>query len=237
MEADHPDGQELESTAEMPLLPVFAAASGADRLAVTDSWRILPTVGDEQRDPRERTVPGYDRRALEQQVRDLERQLRAGGERLAALTSELELRDAQLRELDGQLSLLREELLQSRAMVEQLLARSPEPAAAAAAEGPKATARQRLLVRTANGSDIVHLLARRTTVGRTADNDLRLQAHYMSRHHAVLLLAGTDTVLEDLHSTNGTFVNGEQITRRILRDGDAVTFGKMSYRFVIKPLV
>jgi hypothetical protein len=237
-EADPPDGLELETTAEMPLLPGYAASSGADRLAATDSWRVLPQVGDEPLDLRERTVPGYDRRALEQQVRDLERRLRAGDERLAALTSELELRDTQLRQLDGQLSGLREELLQARARVEQLLARAPEPAAAvAAAEGPKETARQRLLVSTASGSDIVHLLARRTTVGRTPDNDLRVEAHYVSRHHAVLLLAGTDTVLEDLHSTNGTFVNGELITRRTLRDGDVVTFGKMIYRFVVKPLV
>jgi hypothetical protein len=234
-EPDLPDGLELESTAKMPQLPAYAALSEPDRLAGTDSWRILPPLADEQIGPGDRTVPRHERRALEQQVQELERQLRARDARLAAVQSELELRDAQLRELDGQLSRLREELLQSRAMVEQLLSRATERTAAAAA-APRESAR-RLLVRSEGGNAIVHLLARRTTVGRTPDNDLRVEAQYVSRHHAVLLLAGTDTVLEDLHSTNGTYVNGEQITRRILREGDLVVFGKMQYRFVIKPLV
>jgi pSer/pThr/pTyr-binding forkhead associated (FHA) protein len=94
---------------------------------------------------------------------------------------------------------------------------------------------QRLLVRTEGANGIVHVLGRRTTVGRTPDNDLRVEAGFVSRHHAALLLSGADTVVEDLHSTNGTFVNGEQIARRTLREGDVVAFGKIQYRFVIKP--
>jgi hypothetical protein len=236
-ETNPPGWLELERTAEMPALQGRAAASGTDRLSTTDAWHIVPPLGDEQIGPTELTVPEYDRRGLERQVRTLEQPLRAQDARLAALQGELEQREAQLRGLEGQLSGLREELLQSRALLEQWQARAAgRPAQIPAPpDRPDEALPQRLLVRTEGASGIVQVLARRTTVGRTPDNDLRVEADFVSRHHAVLLLAGADTVLEDLHSTNGTFVNGEPVVRRTLREGDLVGFGKIQYRFVIKP--
>jgi hypothetical protein len=230
-EPNTPGGLELESTAELPTLPGDAAQSGPNRLQDTDSWRIEPALGDERIGPHELTAPEFDRRSLEQQVGALERQLAARDGWITALEGELEQRELRLRELEGQISRLEEQRLQSRAL----------PAAAPAATVPAAPVRpdqpplQRLLVRTKGARGIVHVLDRRTTVGRTPDNDVRVEAEYVSRHHAVLLLAGSETVLEDLHSTNGTFVNGEQIARRTLREGDLVAFGKIMYRFVIKP--
>jgi uncharacterized coiled-coil protein SlyX len=236
-ESNPPGWVELECTAEMPTLPGNAALSGPDRLSATDSWRIVPPLGDERIDPIEQTVPEYDRRGLEQQVHALEQQLGARDGRLAALENELGQRREQIHELEGQLAALREELLQSRAQLEQLQARDAARPAAPTATPSRADemSAQRLLVRTEGASGIVHVLTRRTTVGRTPDNDLRVEADFVSRHHAVLLLAGSDTVLEDLHSTNGTYVNGEPIARRTLREGDLVGFGKIQYRFVIKP--
>ena len=81
----------------------------------------------------------------------------------------------------------------------------------------------------------MQLLGRRTTIGRTPDNDLRIDAEFISRHHAVVLLYGTKTVIEDLSSTNGTFVNSERVNRRTLKEGDIVTLGKSEFRFVIRP--
>jgi septal ring factor EnvC (AmiA/AmiB activator) len=92
----------------------------------------------------------------------------------------------------------------------------------------------RMLVRTQGDTGIVQLLSRRTTVGRTPDNDIHLNEDFISRHHAVLLLAGVNTVLEDLNSTNGSYVNGERINRRTLKEGDLVTLGKTEFRFVVK---
>jgi chromosome segregation ATPase len=92
----------------------------------------------------------------------------------------------------------------------------------------------RLLVRTQGETGIVQLLGRRTTLGRTPDNDMRIDEDFISRHHAVVLLAGTNTVVEDLNSTNGTYVNGERINRRTLKEGDLVTLGKTEFRFVVK---
>jgi chromosome segregation ATPase len=92
----------------------------------------------------------------------------------------------------------------------------------------------RMLVRTQGDTGIVQLLGRRTTLGRTPDNDIRIDEDFISRHHAVLLLAGASTVVEDLNSTNGTYVNGERINRRTLKEGDLVTLGKTEFRFVVK---
>jgi hypothetical protein len=92
----------------------------------------------------------------------------------------------------------------------------------------------RMLVRTQGDTGIVQLLGRRTTLGRTPDNDIRIDEDFISRHHAVLLLAGATTVVEDLNSTNGTYVNNERVNRRTIKEGDLVTLGKTEFRFVVK---
>jgi len=92
----------------------------------------------------------------------------------------------------------------------------------------------RLLVRKQDGHEVVHVLGRKTTIGRTPDNDLQVDASFVSRHHAVLLLTGNQTVIEDLNSTNGIYVNGTRITRETLSDGDVVMVGKARFRFAVR---
>jgi len=92
-----------------------------------------------------------------------------------------------------------------------------------------------LLVRTSGAAGIVHVLGRRTTIGRTPDNDLRIEADYVSRHHAVVLVNPERTVIEDLNSTNGVYVNGARVTRHELLEGDVLSIGDTSFRFVRKP--
>jgi FHA domain len=93
----------------------------------------------------------------------------------------------------------------------------------------------RLLVRSQDGHEVVHVLGRKTTIGRTPDNDLQIDASFISRHHAVLLVHGTQTIIEDLNSTNGVYINTHRITREALNDGDLVMVGKARFRFVIRP--
>jgi predicted nuclease with TOPRIM domain len=95
----------------------------------------------------------------------------------------------------------------------------------------------RLLVRKLDGHEVVHVLGRKTTIGRTPDNDLQVDASFVSRHHAVLLLTGNQTVIEDLNSTNGVYVNGTRITRETLSDGDVVMVGKARFRFAVRAAV
>jgi chromosome segregation ATPase len=100
---------------------------------------------------------------------------------------------------------------------------------------PSADGATRLLIRTDGESEVVHVLGRKTTVGRTPENDLQIDAKFISRHHAVILAGPAHAIIEDLNSTNGVMVNNRRITRQPLKDGDNVVIGKTSFRFVVRP--
>jgi hypothetical protein len=99
---------------------------------------------------------------------------------------------------------------------------------------PTADGATRLLIRTDGDSEVVHVLGRKTTVGRTPDNDLQIDAKFISRHHAVILAGPAHAIIEDLNSTNGVMVNNRRITRQPLKDGDNVVIGKTAFRFAIR---
>lgn len=70
-------------------------------------------------------------------------------------------------------------------------------------------------------------------VGRKLDSDIALDVTSVSRRHARLFRSGDGWFVEDLRSTNGTFVNDEPVTtQRRLRDGDQVRFGEAVLRFL-----
>ena len=64
------------------------------------------------------------------------------------------------------------------------------------------------------------------TIGRKPDNDVVIDNPAVSGHHAKLSRVQAVYFLEDLGSTNGTFVNEKKIDKRQLKDGDRVTIGK-----------
>src|SRR5579862_5028688 len=64
-----------------------------------------------------------------------------------------------------------------------------------------------------------------TTVGRLSDNASQIHADTVSSHHARFVLANGNYRLEDLNSTNGTFVNGIRIKVANLKDADKISFG------------
>jgi pSer/pThr/pTyr-binding forkhead associated (FHA) protein len=64
------------------------------------------------------------------------------------------------------------------------------------------------------------------TIGRLPDNAVIIDNPAVSGHHARVVCEGDQIVLEDLQSTNGTWVNTLQVTRHTLRDGDVVLIGK-----------
>lgn len=71
----------------------------------------------------------------------------------------------------------------------------------------------------------------RTTIGRRSDNDVCLTNAAVSSQHAVLVLILSDCFLEDLGSTNGTYVNSKQITRHFLQDQDVIEIGRHRLTF------
>ncbi|MBV8374230.1 MAG: FHA domain-containing protein, partial [Candidatus Eremiobacteraeota bacterium] len=77
----------------------------------------------------------------------------------------------------------------------------------------------------------VYYLEGRARIGRSEDNDVFLVDPSVSRTHAIVEIEGSEPVVRDLGSTNGTYVNGERVEARPLRDGDELTFGNTRMRF------
>jgi pSer/pThr/pTyr-binding forkhead associated (FHA) protein len=65
-----------------------------------------------------------------------------------------------------------------------------------------------------------------TTIGRLGDNTIVIDSPAVSSHHASVVNDGGLLAVEDLQSTNGTFVNGVRVSRRILKDGDVLRVGQ-----------
>ncbi len=72
----------------------------------------------------------------------------------------------------------------------------------------------------------------RYTIGRLPDNDIRIDNPAVSGHHSLIINILNDSFLEDLNSTNGTYVNGKLIKKHALQHGDTVTVGHHQLRFV-----
>ncbi len=72
----------------------------------------------------------------------------------------------------------------------------------------------------------------RYTVGRLADNDIRIDNAAVSGHHSLIINILNDSFLEDLNSTNGTYVNGKLIKKHALQHDDVITVGHHQLRFV-----
>jgi pSer/pThr/pTyr-binding forkhead associated (FHA) protein len=78
---------------------------------------------------------------------------------------------------------------------------------------------------TRNGTVIQELSLDRPQVliGRTDDNDISIPTPYVSQHHILLIRRGDSTILIDLNSTNGTFVNSERVYKHVLANDDVIT--------------
>jgi len=72
----------------------------------------------------------------------------------------------------------------------------------------------------------------RYTIGRLPSNDVRIDNPTVSGHHSLIINILNDSFLEDLNSTNGTYVNGKLIKKHALQHGDVVTIGRHQLRFV-----
>ncbi|WP_027017015.1 FHA domain-containing protein [Comamonas composti] len=78
----------------------------------------------------------------------------------------------------------------------------------------------------------VPLLKERTTLGRRPYNDIVIDNLAVSGEHAVLTLASGKVTIEDLRSTNGTYVNGQAVHHHQLVHGDLLDIGRYKLRFV-----
>jgi pSer/pThr/pTyr-binding forkhead associated (FHA) protein len=78
----------------------------------------------------------------------------------------------------------------------------------------------------------VQLTKDRTTLGRRPYNDIVIDNLAVSGEHAVIQLSGHDVSLEDLNSTNGTYVNGKAVKKQMLANNDTIEIGKYKIKYV-----
>ena len=88
------------------------------------------------------------------------------------------------------------------------------------------------LVMTLNGEvlDEFALSKTRTTIGRRAHNDIVIDHLGVSGEHAVVVQSAQGLLVQDLRSTNGTYVNGQAVEQRVLRPGDLIGIGRYQLR-------
>jgi pSer/pThr/pTyr-binding forkhead associated (FHA) protein len=77
----------------------------------------------------------------------------------------------------------------------------------------------------------VQLTKDRMTLGRRPYNDIVIDNLAVSGEHAVIQMVGTEVFLEDLNSTNGTYINGKAVKKQLLQNNDTVEIGKYKIRF------
>jgi pSer/pThr/pTyr-binding forkhead associated (FHA) protein len=72
----------------------------------------------------------------------------------------------------------------------------------------------------------------RITIGRKPDNDIPIDNLAVSGKHALIITILDDSFLEDLGSTNGSYVNGKLVKKHALKNGDVVAIGKHELKYV-----
>src|SRR6218665_3145457 len=80
----------------------------------------------------------------------------------------------------------------------------------------------------------VQITKDKTTLGRRPYNDIVIDNLAVSGEHAVLQMVGADVFIEDLNSTNGTYINGKAIKKQLLANNDIVEVGKYKIKFLLE---
>ena len=73
------------------------------------------------------------------------------------------------------------------------------------------------------------------TIGRKTDNDIHIDNLAVSGNHAKILTILNDSFIEDLDSTNGTYIDGKKINKHALKNGEIITIGKHELKYVNEP--
>ncbi|HZT56019.1 MAG TPA: FHA domain-containing protein [Burkholderiaceae bacterium] len=79
----------------------------------------------------------------------------------------------------------------------------------------------------------VQITKDKTTLGRRPYNDIVIDNLAVSGEHAVLQMVGADVFIEDLNSTNGTYINGKAVKKQLLSHNDTVEVGKYKIKFMV----
>jgi len=224
-----------------------AVSAAQERAQALDAVRAehaeaLRAAQEELGAQRERVVSAEaDLRAAEDAINRLESEQRAERARIEELTRlnddwrlTLESARQSLEERDALIRRLEAETAHSTALLDHIQ-HNVRFVDTASAGTPQSETAARLLIRADRDGEVVHVLGRKTSIGRTPDNDVQIDTKFVSRHHAVILAGPTQAIIEDLNSTNGVLVNGHKVMRQSLKDGDAIVVGKTRFQFAVRP--
>jgi predicted component of type VI protein secretion system len=76
----------------------------------------------------------------------------------------------------------------------------------------------------------VELTSDKTTIGRVEDNSFQIAEASVSSHHCEIFMRGSEVVVKDLNSTNGTFINGEKVSETVLKPGQTLRLGQVELK-------
>jgi chromosome segregation ATPase len=142
------------------------------------------------------------------------------------LTQEIFRRDHTIEELQADLAVHSEALAAIRRDVNRIGDKTP-PAPAEDGEW--------ILEPVEHQGEALRLTGSMLTVGRGAESDIALPSKMVSRNHARLLIGPNGIIVEDAGSTNGCFVNGEQVKQHLMHDNDLLELGDLRYRLRLRP--
>ena len=171
---------------------------------------------------------------LRNQVDDYEYKLENKDEAISALMNELTNRGDAVESIDEVESAIQE----IESVIDEIDERMParlfdEEDQADQADRERVT---RLLIGHNEGQELrFPLFKDRLTIGRTAHNDIQLDAQFISRQHAVIVTENGGTKIVDWGSKNGILVNEKRVAEQLLENGDVVTIGTTDFRYEERP--
>jgi chromosome segregation ATPase len=142
------------------------------------------------------------------------------------LTQEIFRRDHTIEALQADLAVHTEALAAIRRDVNRIGEKAPQ---VSAEEG------EWILEPLEHQGEVLKLTGSMLTVGRGAESDIALPSKMISRNHARLLIGPNGIIVEDAGSTNGCFVNGEQVKQHLMHDNDVLELGDLRYRLRLRP--
>jgi chromosome segregation ATPase len=148
-------------------------------------------------------------------------QLEKVRKRVKSLTEEVFKRDHEIAELRTDLGVHSEALAAIRRDVNRI---------GKDASAQPASDHEHFLEPVDHEGPVIALTSKMLTIGRTNETDVCLPSKLVSRHHARVLVGPTGVIIEDAGSTNGCFVNGKQIRKHLLHEGDVLELGDLRYR-------
>lgn len=158
------------------------------------------------------------------EARDLEEKLEARSDAINVLLTELARRSEQIESI-GELG---DVIADIDGDDSEHFSESPEPPRS---QRPQERVTRVLVGRIGDKLLRFPLFKDRLTIGRMADNDIQLNAPYISRRHAVITTDGESTRVIDWGSKNGVHVNTSRVKEHFLSNGDIVTIGNVHFRY------